>query len=270
MTPSNMGIARNKTKSKLGGRSRKGRGKQGSSQTQRYGTYGAAPPPYQNANTLEEYQQASSLIDSQFIRNRELPSYPGVGRETDVRVDHLWQSRGQRQMIQGPYVDGHFEDQYDPGYACIENVLTEDTNTPRQLLPGGIHFVPVNDDGHGRAPEPTDPRLFSPDLANHDPYSRQLHRAQGTNGAPIRDLSGFGGHVPPQTLGKGDRPHLGSESQKDSHGPGEKRRRMPDTQGYNLPLGIQRRAEKKFRKSKRDEILPPPVFNIDKTGQNLQ
>lgn len=219
MIPSNIGIGKNQTKSKLGGRSRKGRGKQGSSQTQRYGTYGAAPSPYQNANTLEEYQQASSLIDSQFIRNHEMLSYPGIGLETDARLDHLRQSREQTQTIRGPYIDGHFESQ-------------------------------------------------------NAPYSMRVHRAQDTNGVPIRDLSGFGGesggYVPSQTLGKRDRPHLGSESQEDSLGPGGKRRRMPGTERYILPPGTQRRAEKKLRMSKRDERLPPAVFNIDETGQNTQ
>ena len=275
MIPSNIGIARNKTNSKLGGRSQKSRGKQGSSQTQRYGTHGAALSPYQNANTLEEYQQASSLIDSHFNRNREMLSYPGIVLETDARLDHLRQSRGQTETIRGPYIDGHLENQNAPGHVCVENVLTEDTNTPQQVSPGSIRSVPVNNDRHGRVPESTsDPWLFSPDRENHDPYSTRLHRAHNTNGVPIRDLSGFGvepgGYVPSQTLGKRDRPPLESESQEDSLGPGGKRRRMPGTEGYNLPPGTQRRAEKKLRKSKRDERLPPPVFNVYETGQTSQ
>lgn len=71
----------------------------------------------------------------------------------------------------------------------------------------------------------------------------------------------------PQTLGKRDQPQSRGESQEDSLGHGGKRRRMPGTEGYNLPPGTHRRAEKKLRKSKRDEHVPPPVFNIGGSGQ---
>lgn len=118
------------------------------------------------------------------------------------------------------------------------------------------------------------PILFPPGQASYDPYAPQPHLPQNTDGAPNGDFDSYGGrlrgYAPPQALGKRDRPDLDSESFEGSLSPAEKRRRMPSTQGYHLPPGTQRRAEKKLRKSKRDENLPPFVFNVDVGGPNAQ
>lgn len=121
-------------------------------------------------------------------------------------------------------------------------------------------------------PEPMfDSILSRPGNGSRAPQTWLPQLPQNTN---FGDFDSFGGrsegYAPPQTLGKRDRLYSESELQEDSLGPGGKRRRMPSTEGYNLPPGAQRRAEKKLRKSKRDEHLPPPVLNIEASGQNLQ
>ena len=119
-------------------------------------------------------------------------------------------------------------------------------------------------------PEPTfDPVLSRRGSGSHAPQALLPQPPQNINDA---NVGGFGdrfeGYAPPQTLGKRDRPHPESESHGNPLGREGKRRRMPRTEGYNLPPGTQRQAEKKLRKSKRDEHVSPPVFNIESGGHN--
>lgn len=127
-------------KSKSGGRSRNGHRKPASSQPQRYGTFGAAPTPYQNTSTLEAggcsysgtygtapspyqninvsagNQQAHSLGNNHFAENQRVPYYQGIGLETDTRLDQLQQEcRGQMWSAQGSIGQNNYRGlQYQP------------------------------------------------------------------------------------------------------------------------------------------------------------
>lgn len=269
-----------------------------------YSTFGTARPPQQNANTWGGYQQAPSMHDTQFMWNQDMPSYPSISLENGANPDQLPQGyRGEtwpaQALIKDPYYqgvhyrqqhagtqshypagqhqpngenahyvrtphqgNGHSTTQYNLGHLSDGNFHEAEPYQPPQNKTGGFQNVPVNNDRHKQAQQENESRPDAP----------QLQLPQGTSNAPIPiddsdGETGSAGYALPQTLGKRVRPQSGRESQEGSLGPGGKRRRMPGTEGYSLLPGTHRRAEKKLRQSKRDEHVPPPVFNLGESGQ---
>lgn len=229
-------------KSKFGDRSHKGRGKQASPQPQRYGTHGALQTQYQSTSTLEagdrsyygRYGAVQSPYESAnaFGGNQQAPSL------------------GNSHLMGSPNISPY------PGIA-LEN------NARLNYLQQGSW----GQAGTMQAPIPEGQSQPPPSPANYGLHIPQPHLPRGTNNAPVNGLDRFRGepiqYILPQTSGKRNRSDLGIGPREDSLGPGGKRRRMPGTEGYDLPPRTQRRAEKKLLKSKRDEHLPPLVFNVD-------
>ena len=237
--------------------SREARGKQESLQPQRYGTHGAPSSLYQNPNSLEaggrsshgthgaevspfqnsnaigENRQAPSLVNSQNMGRPSISSYSGVGLQNDARLISLQQGfGGQAWSAQPPVHVTHYPvAQYHQQHSRMEGAFPTRPNAP-QTAPAA-------------------------------------HLPQGTNYEPVNGFDGFEGesvqYAPPRPIGKRDRPRAESGPPENSLGPGGKRRRISGTEGQ--PPGAQHRAEKKLRKSKRDEHLPSPVLNIDESGR---
>ena len=200
-----------------------------------HGIIGAVHSPFQNASTLGGNRQAPSLVNSQNLGRPSTSFYPGIGLRNDIRLDYLPQGlTGQTWSTQPPVHSAHYPmGQYHQQHSRME---------------GTFPAVPV-------APQ----------------TAQQAHLPQGTRDAPVHEFDRFKEDsvqsAQPRRIGKRDRPQAESGPPENSLGPGGKRRRMPGTEGHNLPPGTQRRAEKKLLKSKRDEHLPPPVLNIDESGR---
>ena len=226
----------------LGGRLGRVRGKQVSLEPQRYGTHGAPTSLYPNPQYLDAgghsrrgtysaagspFQNAASFVDSERMGSPSMSSVPRVGLQNDARLDLQQGSRGQTWSTQGPVYSSYYPEEQSHQQ---HSRVEEDFPSRRNALQ-------------------TAPQNYAP-----------VHGINGLEGESVQ-------HVPPRTIRKRDRPQSESEPMENSLGPGGKRRRLPSTEGHSLPPETQRRARKKLLKSKRDEHVPPPVFNIDESGQ---
>lgn len=236
----------------LGRRLHEARGMQVSLQPQRYGTPGAPSSryqnpnvhhgthgvvgfPFQNTNAFGGNWQAPFLSNGQNVGTPSISSHPSVGLPNNARLNTLRQGfSGQTRSTQAPVHSGYYpEGQYRQQHSRMEGIFPARPKAPHT--------------------------------------AQQVHLPQNVEHRPVHGLDRFEGesvhYAPPRPIGNRDRSHAESGPPENSLGPGGKRRRMPGTDGNNLLPGTQRGAEKKLLGSKRDEHLPPPVFNIDDSGR---